>query len=54
MHDEERDDRGHAEEMYDPGELVAAEEPRQLLQLHWLPDVKPDRIVTRIAASTPQ
>ena len=32
------DDRGHGEEMHQPRALVAAEQGRQLLQLHRLPD----------------
>src|SRR5271169_6713592 len=40
MDDEEGNNRRHAEEMHDPGELVSTEEPSQLLQLHGLPDAQ--------------
>src|SRR5882757_1680757 len=38
MHDQKRDDRGHADEMNVAREIVAAEQRGQILQLYRLPD----------------
>src|SRR6516225_10117725 len=40
MDEEEGNNCRHAEEMHDPGELVAAKQPGQPLQLHRLPDAQ--------------
>src|ERR1700722_12224837 len=40
MHDQERHDRRHADEMHVTRHIVTAEQRRQILQLHRLPDRK--------------
>jgi hypothetical protein len=41
MHDQKRDDRGHAEEMDHARHIETAEQPSQLLELSRLSDRKP-------------